>query len=277
MAVNWHQRQMKHPARTPSARILRGSHVWACGLLVMLAFLLEPREARAQYSCDEACAAVLLLAASGMVVVASADTYYTVRAYESHTSPQVGRNAIYWTSWQAGLLDAFATGILTTGRIGKGDSDLGMGLLAFGTWPLSLTANGMWHAFPDSPASRGWAVGMVTVSDVVLLSYDALLLGKGQRPYDGLAFAEAFLGTLQLSFGLVTAFRADPEDQAAVWSMTAVPATMATYGILNLALPEAKSKPYGRRAQPLGAFASLPHLGFAQVRGGLMMQAVGAF
>ena len=121
------------------------------------------------------------------------------------------------------------------------------------------------------------AVGMVAFSDVALLSYDALLIGKGRRAGGGLAFAEAFIGTLQTGFGLVTASRADPQDRALVLSMTAIPAALTTYGILALALPKAKEQPSGGRAQTPGAFASLPHLGFAPLRGGMMMHAFGDF
>jgi len=118
---------------------------------------------------------------------------------------------------------------------------------------------------------------MVAFSDVALLSYDALLLGEGRRPGAGLAFAEAFIGTLQLEFGLVTASRADPEDRALVWSMTAIPAAMATHGILSLALPERKDSPRSSHVPQRNIFAALPRLGFTQVCGGMMMQAFGTF
>jgi hypothetical protein len=249
-----------------------------CGLVLMAAVLLKPADARAagmNWHCDDACAALVMAAIAVPAVLVVVDGYYTVRAYESHSSPQVGRNAIYWTSWQAGLLDAIAVGNFTSRRLSE--NDLSMAMLALGTWPLSLTANGMWHAFPDSRSARGWAVGMVAFSDAALLSYDALLLGNGRRAGGGLALAEAFIGTLQLGFGLVTAARADPEDRALVWSMSAVPAAMVTHGILSLALPEAKDKPSAGRAQPATALASLPRLGFAPVNGGIMMQAFGTF
>jgi hypothetical protein len=226
------------------------------------------------WSCDGSCAALILGTMAATGVVAVADVYYTVRAYESPISPQLGRNAIYWTSWQAGLLDAFALGGLTHGRLDE--SDVSMGVLALGTWPLSLTANGMWHAFPESQATRNWAVGMVAFSDLALLSYDALLMAKGRRAAGGLAFAEAFIGTLQLGFGLATASRADPSDRPLVLSMTAIPAALVTYGVLALALPE-KGSSRGRRAGATGLFASLPQLGVAPLRSGMMLQALGTF
>jgi len=266
-------------ARRVRTRLQRGLRAFACGLLVIGSISLWPSELRASggygWTCEGPCVAILLLGVAGTAVVSTADVYYTVRAYETPISPQLGRNAIYWTSWQAGLIDAIALGGLTSGRISESDGSMGM--LALGAWPLSLTANGMWHAFPDSPRTRGWAVGMVTFSDVALLSYDALLLGNGRRAKGGLAFAEAFIGTLQLGFGLVTAARADREDRALVLSMTAIPAALTTYGVLALALPETMNKSSDRRVPTPNAFASLPHLGFAPLRGGMMMQAFGAF
>jgi hypothetical protein len=266
-------------ARNAKARVLRSLRPCVCGLLLMVAVLFKPTEAKAgdmYWSCDGTCATLVILALTVPVVLVSADAYYTVRAYERPISPQLGRNAIYWTSWQAGILEAAAIGSLCSGG-SPSDRDLSVGMLALGAWPLSLTANGMWHAFPDSPATRGWAVGMVTFSDVALLSYDALLLGKGRRAGGGLAFAEAFIGTLQLGFGLVTVARADREDRAPVLSMTAIPAALTTYGILALALPKAKDPPSGGRAQAASTWAALPRLGFAPASGGIMMHAFGTF
>jgi hypothetical protein len=223
--------------------------------------------------CTDECAAAVVLALAGVTVIAAADVYYTVRAYESPRSPQVGRNAIYWTSWQAGLLDTIALGGLTQG---VDRSDASMGFLAFGTWPLSLTANGMWHAFPESQATHNWAVGMVAFSDVALLSYDALLMAERRRAAGGLALGEVFIGTLQLGFGLVTAARAEPRDRPLVLSMTAIPAALATYGVLALSLPE-KGYSRAKRAGASSFFASLPQLGVAPLRSGMMLQALGAF
>ena len=274
-----YRRNTESIARKAKACVLRSVSPFVCGSFLMAAVLIKPTEAKAAgmyWSCDGTCATLVVLALTVPVVLVSADTYYTVRAYEHPVSPQLGRNAIYWTSWQAGILEAAAVGSLASGG-SPSDSDLSVGMLALGAWPLSLTANGMWHAFPDSPTARSWAVGMVTLSDVALLSYDALLIGKGRRAGGGLAFAEAFIGTLQTGFGLVTASRADPQDRALVLSMTAIPAALTTYGILALALPKAKEQPSGGRAQTPGAFASLPHLGFAPLRGGMMMHAFGDF
>jgi hypothetical protein len=172
------------------------------------------------------------------------------------------------------LSDTIAFGGLAHGL---SDSDVSMGFLAFGTWPLSLTANGMWHAFPESQATRGWAVGMVAFSDVALLSYDAALLGTRRRAAPGLALAEAFIGTLQVGFGLATAARAEPGDRPLVLSMTAMPAAIATYGVLALALPEKNGSRQGTRTDAHGPFASLPQLGVAPLRSGMMLQAMGAF
>jgi hypothetical protein len=172
------------------------------------------------------------------------------------------------------LLDGGAVAALTLGD--EDHSDVGIGLLALGTWPLSLTANGMWHAFPDSSLARGWALGMVTASDVALLSYDALLLSRARRAGAGLAAAESFIGALQLGFGVVTAFRSDPSDRVWVWSMTAIPAALCTHGVLSLALPRAEDSQSSRSPVP-SQLARLPRFGLAPLPGGLMMQAVGRF
>jgi len=264
------------PSDPTRPKIGRRWCAYAAGLLLSAAGLQWPAEAKAAGMaplCDNSCAAIILLAMGGTAFIASVDVYYTVKAY-GEVTPQSGRNAIYWTSWQAGLLDTIAFGGLTSGRLNESDGS--MGVLALGTWPLSLTANGMWHAFPDNRSARGFAVGMVTFSDAVLLSYDALLLGYRRRPGSGLAAAEMLIGTLQLGFGLMTASQADTQDQALAWSMTAIPAAMATHGFLALALPEGKGSEQSR-VQPPGAFAALPRLGMSPVKGGLMMQATGTF
>jgi len=248
-----------------------------CGVLLAGAGLLLPTEAKAQVAgmyCDNACLTLALLAIAGTGVSVSADVYYTVRAYAGDMTPQSGRNSIYWTSWQAGILDTIAVWFMD-GHISRNDEV--MGLLALGTWPLSLTANGMWRGFPESPSARGWAVGMVTFSDAALLGYDALLLGEGRRPKAGLALAEALVGTLQLGFGVITASRADARDRALAWSMTAIPIAMATHGFLALTLPKANANEQARHAQPASTFAALPQFGFAPVHGGMMLQAFGVF
>jgi hypothetical protein len=72
----------------------------------------------------------------------------------------------------------------------------------------------MWHAYPASAKTRGWAVGIVAASDIALLGYDALLLSQGRCSGFFLAVAESFVGVLQLSYGIVTSLRAARSGRA---------------------------------------------------------------
>ena len=214
-------------------------------------------------------AAVLLLVPPTLLV--GVNGYYTTKAYLGPTenTQQSGKNAIYWTSWQAAIIQPLA-GLGFVGNSPGTHRDTAMAFWAIGTWPLSLSAHGLWFAQPDRPGLRAVGVGTVTAADLAMLVYDASQLAEGRRVDTFYAVTETGIGALQSGFGVLTALRAEGSDRTLAWSFSALPVALTLHGALSLALPEESGE-----LERESAGAAMPQFSLAPMPSGFFLQASG--
>jgi hypothetical protein len=213
------------------------------GPALVVGMLLESAPARAHGTpisfCEGAgCVALVAVVLVPPTFLGTVDGYYTVKAYlgPPHVTEQSGRNAIYWTAWQGAILQGIAGANLLHPR--PTDMEAMMSLWAIGTWPTSLSAHGAW--FAGGPAARGVALGVVTLSDSVMLVYDGFMLGSGERVGPTYAVFESVVSAMQVGFGAATMARADREDRWKVASLTLLPTALFLHGTLSLVVPESR-------------------------------------
>jgi hypothetical protein len=218
------------------------------GPAVVIGMLLDPAPAQAHGAqmklCDGAgCVALVALLVVPPTFLATVDGYYTVKAYlgPPAVTEQSGRNAIYWTAWQGALFQGIAGAGLLHSR--STDMEAMMSLWAIGTWPTSLSAHGAW--FAGGPATRGVALGAVTLSDGVMLAYDGFMVGSGERVGSPYAVFETVVSAMQVGFGVTTMARADREDRWKVAGFTLLPTSLLLHGTLSLVLPESREQERG--------------------------------
>lgn len=230
---------------------MMGSWKRILGTVAVLGILLEPAPARAHGSvafslCDGlGCVALVSIVLIPPTFLGTVDGYYTVKAYlgPSVVTGQSARNAVYWTVWQGALMQGIAGANLFDA--GPRDLEAMMSLWAIGTWPTSLSAHGAW--FAGASATRHVAVGAVALSDAVMLTYDGVMLGSGERVGPTYAVIETVVSAMQVGFGVTTMARADPEDRFAVAGLTLLPVSLFLHGTLSLSVPKSRDK-YGESA-----------------------------
>ncbi|MGC4064953.1 MAG: hypothetical protein QM784_09985 [Polyangiaceae bacterium] len=220
---------------------MMGRRTRILGPVLAAGMLLAPAPARAHGSPISFCEGAGCVALAAVVLVpptflGTVDGYYTVKAYlgPPTVTEQSGRNAIYWTAWQGAILQGIAGANLLHPR--PTDLEAMMSLWAVGTWPTSLSAHGAW--FAGGTAARGVALGAVTLSDGVMLVYDSVMVGSGERVGPTYAVIETIVSAMQVGFGATTMARADREDRWKVGAFTLLPTALFLHGTLSLAIPE---------------------------------------
>lgn len=157
--------------------------------------------------------------------------------------PEHGQNAIYWTFWQGAILQGIAGASLVQSP--SSDTEDMMSLWAIGTWPTSLSAHGAWF----SGGSGNVALGTVALSDGVMLLYDGVVVGSGERVGPTYATIETVVSAMQVGFGITTMARADQDDRWKVAGWTLLPTSLFLHGTLSLILPQSRDSDHASAAR----------------------------
>jgi hypothetical protein len=191
-----------------------------------LSVVLAPAPARA----DGLAELFVALGAGGFAV--GVDSYYTARTYidPDRMTDGLAKGAIACTAWQPAIL--YPLTFFTEERFGLGPT-----FAAAAAWPISITANGLARLDPSSTAQRNVALTMVGAADAVLVTYDVLSLAEAWRRGAPYAAFETLVGLLQTAYAIQVAV-SEPADRTLALSLGAVPAALATHGVLTLVLPK---------------------------------------
>jgi hypothetical protein len=172
---------------------------------------------------------LIIVVGAGAVVGVGADVYYTpgilTNAHQGDVpSATTARHEIYWTSWQSVIYLGAA------GTVAAGGLDGGATVLAFSTWPVGITAHGIWYSTSD-PLARYPVPGVLGLSDAALLAYDTNALVRKQPVGTAYAVVEMLAGALQTDFAIGLAINQKGGDRARTLALGSLPALMTLHGL----------------------------------------------
>jgi hypothetical protein len=245
----------------------RRSILAATALLLSLALPRPAEASRDSLNCGDGCTWLVL----GAAFVLGVDVYYTVQAYRgpSQVTEKSGRHELAWTSWQAGLGLYGTFWALSTDTNSLNSAT---GLLTLDTWPLSLSAHGIWYGFPNNRAAGWTALSTVAAADTTILAFDAYGMATSTPTSTASSVLETLVGGMQTGFGIVTSLRAAKKDRALSWSLTALPLLITAHGITTWIDPTAFAGHTPRTGSHTVAFPKLPHLTVVPTADGALLQ-----
>jgi hypothetical protein len=248
--------------REARVRSVRGRAAWVLAAAALLSAATWPRrtEACADVGCIFQGAGPLLLIAPVVVAAGVADLYYVPLALGSAIAneppgPNRARSEVLWTSWQAGLL---LTSIPLYASADETRSSA-MPALAFATWPLALTADGVSYWPGASPALRDGLVGTLGAADAVLLGYDVVGLVRRAPTGNVYLVLEVLTGGFQTLYGVSRAAHLrDPEQTRNALILSSLPAGLLAHSVTSLALGPRKKERRSRVERDMRRLGMVP-------------------
>ncbi len=171
---------------------------------------------------------IALPVAAGATVLVGADAYWTSRDLSASFSGQrpekdAGAKQTGWTVGSAAIGTTLGAVLVTSGD--KADRETGLGVLAFSTWPVALTAHGM---YTSSDNHNAWpaAVAPVLAMDLAVAGTATLRLARSEPIARWRAVLTAAAMTPQIAFGAGVALHAQGSDRSKALALTAVPSAV---------------------------------------------------